>query len=162
WLTAAQHHLMSLRYKHAPGFGVAGGADGATGGIWIWDAGERPAALSDAGPGSYRDATPIAGVLDPDTNAPARDGVYHYPYRRPYWETGPGAVLRYVNCAGGGWGDPLERDPQLVRRDVRDGYVTIAGAARTYGVVIEGDPEYDPEGLTIDVRATERLRASLS
>jgi N-methylhydantoinase B len=152
---------MSLRYKHAPGFGVAGGKDGATGGIWIWDAGERPAALSDAGPESYRDATPIAGVLDPDTNAPARDGVYHYPYRRPFWETGPGAVLRYVNCAGGGWGDPLERDPQLVRRDVRDGYVTIAGAARTYGVVIEGDPDYDPEGLAIDVAATERLRAAL-
>ena len=31
WLAAAQHHLMSLRYKHAPGFGVNGGGDGATG-----------------------------------------------------------------------------------------------------------------------------------
>jgi N-methylhydantoinase B len=42
---------------------------------------------------------------------------------------------------------------------VRDGYVTIAGAARDYGVVVVGDPEFDPEGLRIDVEATARLRA---
>jgi len=40
-----------------------------------------------------------------------------------------------------------------VKRDVRDGYVTIAGAARDYGVVIKGDPERDPEGLTIRYRS---------
>jgi N-methylhydantoinase B len=158
WLRAAQHHLMSLRYKHAPGFGVAGGGDGATGGIWIWEEAAADAALSDAG--SYAGATRVAGTLDPDTGAPATDGVYHYPYRLPFWETEPGARLRYVSAAGGGWGDPLDRDPELVRRDVRDGYATIEGAARTYGVVIEGDPDHDPEGLAIDVAATERLRAS--
>ena len=36
---------------------------------------------------------------------------------------------------------------EAVKRDVRDGYVTIAGAARDYGVVITGDPDDDPEGL---------------
>ena len=41
WLAPAQHHLMSLRYKRAPGFGVHGGARRPTGGIWITD--ERPA-----------------------------------------------------------------------------------------------------------------------
>jgi N-methylhydantoinase B len=46
----------------------------------------------------------------------------------------------------------------MVKRDVRDGYVTIAGAARDYGVVVVGDPDEDPEGLTIDLGATERLR----
>jgi N-methylhydantoinase B len=65
-----------------------------------------------------------------------------------------------VNCAGGGWGNPLERDPEAVRRDVRDGYVTIDGAARDYGVVVSGDPELDPEGLVLDERATAALRAS--
>jgi N-methylhydantoinase B len=70
-------------------------------------------------------------------------------------------MLRYVTCAGGGWGDALERDPELVKRDVRDGYVTIAGAARDYGVVLSGDPENDPEGLVLDLEASARLRASM-
>jgi N-methylhydantoinase B len=160
WLTGAQHHLMSLRYKRPPGFGVNGGGDGATGGIWLWDAGEQPAALSSSGPLPYADATPIGGVLDPDSHEPSRDGVYHYPFRRPFWETAPGALLRYVNCAGGGWGDPLERDPEAVKRDVRDGYVTSEGAAHSYGVVVSGDPEHDPEGIAVDLEATATLRAS--
>jgi N-methylhydantoinase B len=161
WLTAAQHHLMSLHFKRAPGFGVGGGGNGATGGIWLWDEGPRPPALSSSGPGSYRDATPVAGVLDPQTLEPSQGGSYHYPHRVPFWETRADAVLRYVNCAGGGWGDPLERDPELVKRDVRDGYVTIAGAVRDYGVVVAGDPELDPEGLEIDHDGTAALRASL-
>ena len=157
----AQHHLMSLRYKRAPGFGVNGGGDGAGGGIWLWDEGERPPSLSDATPASYRSSTPVGGVLDPETHELAPAGVYHYPYRVPMWATQANALLRFVNCAGGGWGDPLERDPQLVMRDVRDGYVTIAGAARDYGVVIAGDPETDPEGLVLDDDATKRLRDTL-
>ena len=42
---------------------------------------------------------------------------------------------------------------------MRDGYVSLEGAARDYGVVIVGDPEEDPEGLTLDRAATGRLRA---
>ena len=161
WLTDAQHHLMSLRYKRPPGFGVNGGGDGETGGIWIWDEDANPDGLAAAGPIPYSGATPIGGVLDSQTLAPSRAGVYHYPFRRPFWETGPGAMLRYVNCAGGGWGDALERDPEAVKRDVRDGYVTIEGAARSYGVVVTGDPDLDPEGLVLDAGATAALRASL-
>ena len=63
-----------------------------------------------------------------------------------------------MNNAGGGWGDPLQRDPERVKCDVRDGYVTIEGAARDYGVVVVGDPERDPEGLDVDAEETERLR----
>jgi N-methylhydantoinase B len=81
-----------------------------------------------------------------------------YPFPPAGHATAPGAILRYVNAGGGGWGDPLERDPEAVKRDVRDGYVTLAGAARDYGVVVSGDPEEDPEGLTLDLAATERLR----
>jgi N-methylhydantoinase B len=57
-------------------------------------------------------------------------------------------------------GDLFARDPERVRRDVRDGYVSIAGARADYGVVIEGDPEADPEGLRIDAADTTRLRAA--
>lgn len=37
---------------------------------------------------------------------------------------------------GGGWGDPRQRDPELVLEDVREGYVTIEGARRDYGLTI--------------------------
>jgi N-methylhydantoinase B len=45
-----------------------------------------------------------------------------------------------------------------VKVDVRDGYVSIVGAARDYGVVVVGDPELDPEALQVDSKATEALR----
>lgn len=78
----------------------------------------------------------------------------------PFWETRSGARLRYVTAGGGGWGNPFERQPERVLRDVRDGYVTIDGAARDYGVVVTGDPEQDPEGIGVDAEATERLRGA--
>jgi N-methylhydantoinase B len=40
---------------------------------------------------------------------------------------------------GGGFGDPLERDPERVRADVLDGYVSVEGAERDYGVVLDPD-----------------------
>ncbi len=42
-------------------------------------------------------------------------------------------------------------------RDVRDEYVSIAGAQRDYGVAIPCDPVSDPEGLRIDQQETQRL-----
>ena len=131
WLLPAEHHLMSIRYKRASGFGVNGGGDGKTGGIWIWT---RPARARRASLGSGR-LVPRCDAgrrrLDPETNEPSRDGSYLYPYRVPSWHTQPMSVLRYVNNGGGGWGDPFTREPELVKRDVRDGYVTIEGPPAT-------------------------------
>jgi N-methylhydantoinase B len=57
---------------------------------------------------------------------------------------------------GGGWGDPLERDPAAVLEDVLDEYVSVAGARRDYGVVIvEGE-------MTVDEAATRALRESMA
>ena len=53
---------------------------------------------------------------------------------------------------GGGYGNPLERDPEMVLNDVREGYVSFECASVDYGVVI------DPDTLTIDVEKTKRLR----
>jgi N-methylhydantoinase B len=69
-----------------------------------------------------------------------------------------GAFVRVVTCGGGGWGDPWQRDPELVRRDLRDEYVSFDGAARDYGVVVVGDLD-DPERLAIDHEATTDLRS---
>ena len=53
---------------------------------------------------------------------------------------------------GGGFGDPLERDPTLVREDVLDGYVSIGGAREDYGVII------DPQTLEVRSEETESVR----
>ena len=55
---------------------------------------------------------------------------------------------------GGGWGDPLERDPEAVRWDVIEGFVSLASAHKDYGVVI------DPKTRALDQAATRALRAS--
>jgi N-methylhydantoinase B len=139
---------MSLRYKRPPAFGVNGGHDAGNGGIWIWEPrGEEFRGLTSTAPDAYADATPVAGVLDPETNLPSPGGEFCYFLRVPSWHTRPMSLLRYVTSGGGGFGNPLEREPERVKRDVRDGYVTIEGAARDYGVIVTG--------------ATERLRASL-
>jgi N-methylhydantoinase B len=64
------------------------------------------------------------------------------------------------SSGGGGFGDPLERDPALVLEDVIDDYVSIERARKDYGVVIEA---IDPENLQyeIDVEATAREREEI-
>ena len=54
-----------------------------------------------------------------------------------------GQRVRLESPGGGGWGDPMRRDPQRVARDVRLGYVNAEAAARDYGVVIEDNGEVD-------------------
>jgi N-methylhydantoinase B len=152
---------MPLRFRVPSGFGVNRGRDGRPGGVWLWEPDGGVTWRRDE-PDAYRGAVPVTGRLDPDTNAPSADGEYVWFGRRPVWRTDPLATLRYVSNAGGGFGDPLEREPERVKRDVRDGYVTIEGAARDYGVVVTGDPDEDPEGLVVDLEATERLRRSRS
>jgi N-methylhydantoinase B len=61
--------------------------------------------------------------------------------------------LHFITWGGGGWGDPLERDPALVAKEIVQGLVTADGA-KAYGVVIAGDG-------AVDVAATEKLRADM-
>jgi N-methylhydantoinase B len=67
----------------------------------------------------------------------------------------PGDVVIMDAAGGGGYGDPLERDPELIENDVTDGYVSMESARNDYGVVI------NPETMKVDVDASEELRASL-
>jgi N-methylhydantoinase B len=52
---------------------------------------------------------------------------------------------------GGGWGDPLERDPESVRWDVLEEFVSESAAREQYGVVLRDD-------LSVDAAATRALR----
>jgi N-methylhydantoinase B len=64
-----------------------------------------------------------------------------------------GDQLHFITWGGGGWGDPLERDPALVGKEIVQGLVTAEGA-KDYGVVAKDNGAVDPA-------ATEALRAKL-
>jgi N-methylhydantoinase B len=67
-----------------------------------------------------------------------------------------GDLLRFETCGGGGWGDPLTRDPMRVRADVARGFVTARAAREDYGVAI------DPGTLEIDKSTTDDERSRRS
>ncbi|MGD8386922.1 MAG: hydantoinase B/oxoprolinase family protein [Desulfobacteraceae bacterium] len=72
----------------------------------------------------------------------------------PYGMTrlNPGDLIVMDAAGGGGYGNPYERDPQRVRTDVLNGYITIEKAKEDYGVII------DPTTMMVDTKATARLR----
>lgn len=74
----------------------------------------------------------------------------------------PGDVLYTLACGGAGWGNPLNRDPDKIKEDVRDGLVSTKRARVTYGVVIDPKSLTDnPEDVAVDYKATEELRRKL-
>lgn len=68
-----------------------------------------------------------------------------------------GEVFLATSNGGGGYGDPLERDPDLVRWDAREELISLKSAREDYGVVLNTDIE----GYDVDYEATERLRKEL-
>ena len=72
-----------------------------------------------------------------------------------------GDRIYYSSAGGGGFGDPLEREPELVLNDVMDEWLTVEAARNYYGVVIE---TIDAEACQyrIDYKATEALRGELA
>lgn len=70
-----------------------------------------------------------------------------------------GDVLRVLSPGGGGWGDPLERDPEAVALDVKRRLVTRESAHSDYGVdFLPTDDDYE---LQVDEAATNALRDEL-
>ena len=67
-----------------------------------------------------------------------------------------GERLYHRQAGGGGWGDPLEREPGLVAQDVRNDKVSLASAREDYGVVL------DPETFAVYHDATTRARQAAS
>jgi N-methylhydantoinase B len=63
-----------------------------------------------------------------------------------------GDVASFRTAGGGGYGDPLSRDPERVLADVLDGYVTREAAEERYGVVLGAD------GRSVDAGATRARR----
>ena len=79
------------------------------------------------------------------------DGAEFIPPKYGVRRLGPARFIAHTP-GGGGWGDPFQRAPELVLRDVRDGVVSRQAAAKDYGVAINTDEQ------SVDIAATEALR----
>jgi N-methylhydantoinase B/oxoprolinase/acetone carboxylase alpha subunit len=79
-------------------------------------------------------------------------GEEHWPSKVTAARLSAGDTLQITVPNSAGYGDPLERDPELVLSDVLDGYTTVELAERDYGVVIDGG------SMTVDGEATAQLR----
>ena len=89
---------------------------------------------------------PSENYLDPEGENRVLPSKFTMTIRR-------GDVFRHVLAGAGGWGDPLERDPAAVLRDVRNEFLSPAKAATDYGVVISEN--------RIDPKATAKRRAEI-
>lgn len=88
-----------------------------------------------------------------------RSGVPHTPEHRSKEQDiplAPGDRVHVRTPGGGGYGDPLTRDPLAVAEDVRLERYTVDEAHRLFGVVLT------PGGIAVDAEATERLRRSMT
>jgi N-methylhydantoinase B len=85
------------------------------------------------------------------SNAPARE----MPSKFHGLAVNKDDVMAYYSPCGGGYGNPLERDPQKVLDDVLDEFCTVDYARKVYGVVVHLESE------TVDEKATESLRAKM-
>jgi len=100
----------------------------------------RPFGLYGGGPGR-----PSMNYLNPDAEPGPLPSKLTMTMRK-------GDLFRHEVAGGGGWGDPLERDPALVLRDVLNEFVSCGSAREDYGVVLEGMP------LAVDAAETAALR----
>jgi N-methylhydantoinase B len=94
------------------------------------------------------DGHPADLVPAPQDGEPRR-----LPSKVPYTKVRKGDRILAVGPCGGGYGDPLERDPERELADVLDGYFTAEVAERDYGVAIRDQ--------ILDRAATEESRAAL-
>ncbi len=67
-----------------------------------------------------------------------------------------GDTVTCITASGGGYGNPYERDPELVRKDVIEELVSIENAKKDYGVII------NPETLEIDFEETKKARSMMA
>ena len=124
---------MMMDHVKTGALGLFGGASGGLGGVWVRRAAERelltfPQAFGVVSPSKFADVA-------------VREGDR----------------IRIDSAGGAGYGDPAERDAELVLADVRAGFVSAEAAAREYGVAIRTGPDGTPG---VDEARTARLRAA--
>ncbi|MCC7076279.1 MAG: hydantoinase B/oxoprolinase family protein [Acidimicrobiia bacterium] len=123
----------------------------ATSSVYTWVIGIRYPAkgVNGGGPGSRTRLVLRAGG----------EHEYEVDHTAFYIEHQPGEKIICDYAGGGGWGDPLDREPERVLDDVWDEFVSVEAAARDYGVVVTGSLE--ELDLDLDVDATADLRSRM-
>jgi N-methylhydantoinase B len=106
---------------------------------------------------------PMPGICGGNNGAPnemiiryGSDDPFRVQHTADWIPIAAGERIMYDYGGGGGWGNPLDRDPQAVLDDVLDEYVSFEGARRDYGVVLTGSLE--DLTLAIDHDATHHVR----
>jgi N-methylhydantoinase B len=106
---------------------------------------------------------PMPGIAGGQSGEPNKltiryqsDDPYVVEHTADWVPVAAGQLINYDYGGGGGWGDPLDRDPQAVLDDVLDEYVSVEGAERDYGVILVGS--LDDLTLELDEDSTRRLR----
>jgi N-methylhydantoinase B len=179
WLEA-NFPLLYLFRRNTKGGAGAGRYRGGTGGesaLTVHDAPEGKikgvalgvAGLRNSGQGMFggypgapsllmlREGTRVAEMMAEEKLPDQLDHVGGTGRLLPYCEfdVGKNDVLYMRMSSGGGYGDPLEREPERVLNDVENHIVSRDEAKEIYGIVLKD------EDLVIDLAATERQRASL-
>ena len=95
------------------------------------------------------------GAGQPSLNFMDPDGANRELPTKLTMEIKRGDVFRHELAGGGGWGDPLEREPAAVLSDVRNEFLSLARARADYGVIV------DAEAWRVDEAATAKLRARM-
>jgi N-methylhydantoinase B len=90
--------------------------------------------------------------INPDT-----DQAKRLPTRYADYPLQAGDVFRLDTPGGGGYGDPLARDPERVLHDVREGDVSVEAAAERYGVIVKDEAG----GLSVDLEVTQETRTRM-
>jgi len=159
-LMELHHPLLALRQEirtDSMGAGATRGGPGIT-----WQVTPRGTGQVDNyayGDGMFNPPFGLLGGRPGDGGALYRinkDGTRTFFSMIAYFRVREGESWTALSTGGGGYGDPLERNPELVRIDVRDEIISVRAARADYGVVI------DPATLEVDYAATEELHKELT
>jgi N-methylhydantoinase B len=134
--------------------GIFGGGEGMPGAVWLIP-GFDP--TTDLDLFDLRHCKPLCGLFDaegrPDPTAETLSGGAFQTGKISGLILEPGDGIRIVCGGGGGWGDPLIRDPAAAALDVANELYSAELVARLYGVVLDGG--------VVDADATDSLRGEL-
>ncbi|MCZ6748940.1 MAG: hydantoinase B/oxoprolinase family protein, partial [SAR324 cluster bacterium] len=92
----------------------------------------------------------LTGKLVKNAGTPEEES---WPSKITGYKMAAGDMVSITGPSGGGYGDPKERDPEMVLSDWLDDYITLESARDDYGVAI------DPAAESVDSAETQRLRA---
>ena len=147
--------MMADRLEYIPNSGGPGRFRGGVGVRKDW----RMLVKAFVGTHSNRHVIPGPGLMDGNHGTltkivrnPDSESSELIPREATLLPVDPGNVVTIFAGGGGGYGDPLERDPQRVLEDTINGLVTIERAKKDYGVIL------DDVGGGVDLEATLNLR----